>query len=511
MTTQTGPTTGSAAVALAAALLYGTTHSVQRDLNGVIEALNAQAGQLLSPNHLLYRPLARGLQAAGELVGAGSDLLTVMQWLTVVFSAAGVGLFHRAATLLMPWYAALLGTALLATSWAHWVFSTDAYYITPAAALVAGAVAVVLSAGPGAVARLVLAGGLAGASVLIWQANVILCAVLPLGVLSERDTCGERVRRALVVAVAAGGVVAVAYYAAALLSGVTEPVAWVTSHGSDEQGRVPIWGVWSADRLPRAAVTALASIVPLWEGMGVRQLLKGQLIPAKIPSQAALVAVGWLVAQLAASLWRRGRRVDAADVWLLFGYASFWPFIVWWDPFEPKWFVVPNLFLAWLLAKHVATSKPRGFAVAAAAITFANLTATVWVRHTTKTPGELVAECYAARASSQDVAVLTDWEWFNYVRYDHGSGTGAIDMIGAAGVKGGAAAHLHREIATSMVAGRRVLLRDPLQADAGQWTVIHALTGLSAEDFAVLALEPAFSCGDVRFVRVVSAYPDVAR
>lgn len=37
-------------------------------------------------------------------------------------------------------------------------------------------------------------------------------------------------------------------------------------------------------------------------------------------------------------------------VWIGATYALFLPFIIWWDPYEPKWFVVPNLFLATTIA-----------------------------------------------------------------------------------------------------------------------------------------------------------------
>jgi hypothetical protein len=83
--------------------------------------------------------------------------------------------------------------------------------------------------------------------------------------------------------------------------------------------------------------------------------------------------------------------------WLLLAYLIYLPFIFWWDPFEPKWMVVPNLALwagvavLWqpLLKqpfKAQSLSYPWILGLLVLVIAAANLTATVWMRHTRINP-----------------------------------------------------------------------------------------------------------------------------
>lgn len=154
------------------------------DLNGIIEARAIDHGGagLLSPNHMLYRPLGLGVLALARSLGYGGHS-AMLQYLTAIMGGLAVGLFWLwTKSLTGNVVTASVATAVLATSRAFWRFSTDAAYIVPAATSVLAAL-VWLSTAPRVTGKTIaVLGCLVAIAVLFWQANIFLVPVVALGI-----------------------------------------------------------------------------------------------------------------------------------------------------------------------------------------------------------------------------------------------------------------------------------------------------------------------------------------
>jgi hypothetical protein len=163
----------SCTVFFATAILYVAFISKQFDLNGIAEAVALDEGDILTKNHLLYRPLGVLSQEILQILGLHFSSIVVLQFLTALAGAAAIALFYfLLASMLQSRLLAACGSCFLATSWAWWVFSTDAMYIPVAAMFVAAALAVFMKSKSSA--SLLVCGGLTGLSILTWQANIFL-------------------------------------------------------------------------------------------------------------------------------------------------------------------------------------------------------------------------------------------------------------------------------------------------------------------------------------------------
>ncbi len=117
-------------------VLYVAFPSHAMDGNALVEVQAVDSGglDLISPNHLLYRPLVYLLRLLIPV--SALTTLALAQAVTAVSAALGLGLFYVWVSDLVELRGVALVTTLgFGTSWAYWTFATDAYYITPAAAV----------------------------------------------------------------------------------------------------------------------------------------------------------------------------------------------------------------------------------------------------------------------------------------------------------------------------------------------------------------------------------------
>lgn len=490
-------------------VLYFPFGSIQYDLNGVAEAVAVEQGGIavMRPNHMLYGVGGRVLYTTAQALGYSGNAVPLLKLITAFAGAATVGIalgaFHR---LSGGAIAALLATLFLATSWAQWVFSTDVYYITVAAAFTAGAL--LLTAYPPDIRRAAAIGALCACAILTWQACIFLAPLLALGQLwlYPDRSLPDRARMALVILLIAISLPGCTY----LLVGIGlcrhqlfEIFGWVTCY---EGARLPIWGRWSFDRILPAGLSALSSLIPIWSGLGMRDWLNGTPDPRKLP---ALLSLPGLIGICGLTLWRTAWRWPAyarqirALVWLLCGYLAFLPFIIWWDPFEPKWFVVPNLFLAALLAvlwsvKPAWTRLTYGaLGLGIAIIGFANFHSTIWPRAILPNPNIQAAACVAQQMQPSDLLLETNWSWGAYVSYFHGRDT--LSMIDLAGRTRNAAGSLDRvaaEIRQREQAGGKVYIEDLDVAAPAQREWFTRYTGIDPDALQVFEQHAAYQCGD---------------
>jgi hypothetical protein len=523
-------------VVCAGFLLYLPLLSVQWDPNGIIEARSIEQGPLISANHLLYRPLGAVLLNAAEGIGLTPPLPLLYQILTAIISALGLGAFFVAVSFLTRnARAAWLATALYATSWAYWTFSTDIYYITLAAAGASAVLAVL--AYPVKVWRgVVIAAFFFAVAVFAWQASIFL---LPVFVILAFTRTRDK-KFTVLFTMSALALVALVYLAVGIfalhLYSVTALGQWLTSHSSDETGRLAMWGQWSVTRVRPLLLSAASSFVPIWEGLGISSLRRGVETPEFFLRQVSIVALFvivavtlWQARQKRPVLFQNGtanlslRGAPSAMRWssspqsqndrlqvvnwkiaalVALGYLALLPFILWWDPFEPKWFVVGNVFLIGAAAiLWAVTFSARSFAMLAICIVIialANFTATIFPRHTRPNPELALAACVTQQANAQDTLVLTEWGWFDYADYfDHYPGA-ALTLVGD-GQQTEKIARIHRAITTARAQNGRVLMRDFKTMTDDQRALSKTLTGMDAGAFTSFQSQPAFTCDGQKF------------
>ena len=278
---------------------------------------------------------------------------------------------------------------------------------------------------------------------------------------------------------------------------------WLLRYGA----RLPMWGRWEVVRLPKAAASFVGSLVPVWEGLGLRALLKGKFHPGKFLSQMSLLALALLL--LLPPLRQLMKRTLSFSVyllgWLVLGFVIYFPFIVWWDPFEPKWFVIPNIGL-WAMLAVLWDSMTNRFRYAVLfaglvlTVSIANFFVTIWPRHSE--PNKLLqrAGCLAEHMEKEDLFVTIEWEWSGYVSYFFQRQVfSLIDASARYEGKDEAINLLQREVDLTHQRGGKVYILDVDTCPPEHLDWLASQTGLKQEDFQRFKRAPAFACDAVRF------------
>jgi hypothetical protein len=493
-------------------LLYVPLRSIHYDLNGISDARAVESAsvRVFSPNHLLYDPLGLVLYHAAQQLGYDGRAIFVLQLLTAVCGAFGLGLaFIAFKRMTEDSVAAFAATIWLGTSWAYWSFSTDVAYIVPSAMIVLAALAVLVGHHLSS-RRLIAVSGVTSLAILTWQANALLIPILILLVLAATHDRPIR-SRARAVGILCGVTLAltgVVYLIVGVLvysvRAPSELMRWALNYGG---AHLPMWGRMGIDRIVPLATTAVASVIPLWSGLGLRTIARGSIDPSKVPTQlsvlALLLLVGWSVITTARDR-TTGRYRSFGLPWLLSAYALFGLFAFWWDPYEPKWFVVPNVFLAAVLAIACAEGRGRhwGLPILVAClvvIAAGNFSAQIWPRHSQPNPGMQTAECIASHTGGNDLVLAADWTWDGYTQYFYSRHTlNLISLFGATSKGDGLRALAEYAELTQQRQGS-VYVVDLDSYDSGYLTWFASQTSLVPRDLDQFASTPAFACGEVHF------------
>jgi hypothetical protein len=203
----------------------------------------------------------------------------------------------------------------------------------------------------------------------------------------------------------------------------------------------------------------------------------------RIAVDFALIAVALLTILAAAKA--RGKAL-----WLLSGYVCFLPFIVWWDPFDSKWFFIPNLFLAgffscawapWL--KHRAVASFIFASVLFIAAT--NFVTTIRPRHNSLGSERLIAQCVGANMEAKDLLLAPEWGWPDYLEYLHGRQS--LSLISHFSI-------LDQVLAEVRGTGGKVYMPDPKSYSEDHLAWLKSQAEIRREDLSRLSGAPAFSC-----------------
>ena len=493
------------AISVFALILFLPYRAIQYDANGIEEARYIEGGQLFQKNHMLYRPASYAVYSAAKTAGYRGNALGVLQVLSAIFGAIGVGLCYLLCeSRVKDRLAALVGAFWLGTSFTYWCFSTDAGYIVLAGVFVLGALVAIVR-GKSWTASIV-----AALAVLTWQANIFAVPVIATitrrpsnngPTLSQRGRgndfkivplpLGEGgAKRRVRVAVATILLIAIVYISIALLQGYSTPAAilhWVSTYG---EGSIPLplWGTWAWDRIPAASLSALRSIIPI--------LLAARPSELTQHIQLGRIAVDISLIAFVVLLGLAALRADRKSLIFLAGYVIFLPFIIWWDPYEPKWFLVPNIFLAGFLASSLAPwlgHKYMRVVVLGSVLAIAatNFITTIRPRHTKLGPDREMARCVADKMNSNDLFVSAEWGWSEYLGYLHGRQSVNLINDGISNVK--------ERIRAVRDGGGNIFMLDPGTYSQEHMEWLRNQTGLRRDDLMGLftesqAVTPPPSC-----------------
>lgn len=255
--------------------------------------------------------------------------------------------------------------------------------------------------------------------------------------------------------------------------------------------------------------TALESFIPV-QGLSLKGAVKGLFHRGEFLVGLSLAAFVVLCALTCVGAFAKRADIKPVAVnlvWLCAAYVAYIPFIIWWDPFEAKWFIVPNLFFVAALAQvwGVLFVKRRSrvtVGVCVAVIAAANFVHFIWPRHSKPNPNIQLARCFAEHADGKDTVVLTDWNWSGYAVYFFGYKGRELWLIGGAGDKGVKVRGLSDRVGEAGDSGGHVYMRDLDTYSPDELAAAASLTGLTRSDFDIFGRRAAFSCGNVRFIQL---------
>ena len=491
--------------------LYLPLLSHNYDPNGLTEAEALQAGRavdLFDPNHLLYRPIGSLMRQGLSVTGIVLSPLNLLQILSAVFGAIGIGFVYLSAReLTSNRTIAMWASALLAVSWSYWTLSTDVYYFTMAAMFLAAALYFFVRSD--SALSFAICGVLAGASILACQANVF---VLPgfgmaLFVRESRPRLRSAVPRMLLIWIPAIAVVGITFVSTGVLVYGQRTAdglyRWATRYSGNT---LPMWGSWAPARFVAVAGSAFRSVLgwDLWMfGFFQRHLHNGQLPGWVAPLGFAFVTSGLI----AAFHWGTSKRGDQDRValWLLLLYLMYAPFIVWWEAVEPRWFIMPNIFLAALTA--VIASRwtqwpflPHALAASLIVLGGVNLALSIWPKHfRTSTPAQMAA-CVAGHMNQNDLFLATEWNWAPYLPFVHNREMlSFIGEVSRTGDKTLAIRSINEHIVQRQRQGGRVFMIDFRSYPQEYMRWLRDQTKLTETDLSVYSGERTFECVYSRF------------
>jgi len=501
-------------VVLLGLCLYLPLLTKNYDINGLAEAAAVESGNpvdLWNPNHMLYRPVGYFVRQSLAMAGINAGAVSLLQVLSAIFGALGLGFVYltlerlTANRTIAIWMSLALGM-----SWAYWTLSTDVYYYSLAAMLVASALAVFVDSKSNS--AMVVCGLLIGASVLACQANAVLIPGFSLAILiADPSLRGKKaIQRLAGLWISAGVVVGTAFIGAGILVYGKHSLSDLLNWGSNYSGnRLPMWGAWSPSRLLQTSGSAFKSILGMDFWMFpffLRHLKNGELPAWVAPLGFVILACGLILAYRTGA--RRTNGQNRTAVWLLVLYCTYIPFVTWWESTSPLWFIVPNIFLAAMIAVICSRwSMWRYFKFALPAGVFIlfgmNLAISAGPKHFKQSNPTQMAACVAGHMEKEDLFLATEWNWSDYLHYVHSRQVVSfIGQVSAAGNKTVALQRIDQMVRDRRQQGGRVYMTDIQSYPPEHMKWLKEQTGLTADDLHAYKGSQAFECVESKFLRL---------
>jgi hypothetical protein len=486
------------------------------DINGLMEAAAVESGHpvdMWNPNHMLYRPVGYFVRQTLAAAGIHTDVIPFLQILSAIFGALGLGFVFLALEHLTANRTIAIWMSLaLGVTWSYWTLSTDVYYFSMAAMLVAASLAIFVRSESNV--SLAACGLLAGLSILACQANVVLLPGLGIAVMLRNPSRPMRksVQEVLWIWISAGAAVGIVFLGVAILVYQRHTIPSILGWASNYSGtRLPMWGTWwPPSRLLQAFGSAFKSLfaMDLWMFPFFLRHLKNGELPSWIAPLGFVFMTGLLIVAYRRSSTHSNQR-NRTLLWLLILYATYIPFVTWWESIEPRWFIVPNIFLAALTAIILSHWSKRPYfkiALPAGVLILAgmNLAISAGPKHFRRSNPSMMAACVADHMNPNDLFLATEWNWSDYLHYVH-----SRDMVSFIGEV--SAASRNKDIALQKInsiveeyrqRGANVYMTDIASYPATHLQWLKDQTGLTVEDLRRYKGSPAFECVGSNFIRL---------
>lgn len=429
---------------LALCLIYLSLPSQQYDLDTLSELSRINNLDPTSPDpaHMFYAILGIPFYGLWLRLGYTGDALRAMQVLNAVFGAVAVVVLtiilrqikvHR--------HIAVSISVAAGFSYAFWTHTEDAFFIIPAAcfSLVALLCALILAEAQSSARRrvILLALGLnLSLASLSYQANLFLIPALMAASWAgttrwRRWVCEWLFIGAVVAVLAGGGWLYQAIHFAEVRT-LPEFFSWfIRGHGGIARG------LWRREDVPWLSTTAaawVATILPLYEGMRLRDLLHGKFSLWHLPSQIALlllVITGFLALNVLRHIYQKHRPIMPARIWLTCGlwFAIPGSAVFWFDRAEVKLWLIP-FFACWIGLAGIVNA---GHSISAGrlsrllimslvstlpcAIGISNFMLAIWPNYAYESIDIRRAQFVASQMHPDDLLITAGFDWVNYVPY----------------------------------------------------------------------------------------------
>jgi hypothetical protein len=374
-------------------------------------------------NHLLFEASGYVATQVASLVGHSGPSFSLLLILSALFGGIALGATNLAARRTgSERLEAIAATVWLGTTYAFWKWSTNVAYVSMAGMLVALALAQLWSrTSP---RTLVITGIIGALSALAWEANIFLLPVLIVGVRLQFESWRDWLRSSLYLVAAWAGTLGFAYAVLVYewrLPDLRSLVEFMVTWGGGNPG--PKWGHWGWDRIGKFAQTWIHSLIgsiilqPAWF-----------LAPSRFNTNLHRLAPVALLILFAVPVFLFLRRwMDSMGLFFLFGTAAYFPFVIWWDPVETKWLLVPNIFLALFVARFWSQLYEKSIRTGRAVLLLATTVLTVsnvavygMPEHMRQSEEQKAGDCVGNRLHPADLYLDPEWDFSSFMAYKYG-------------------------------------------------------------------------------------------
>jgi len=499
-------------------LPFLSQHIVGDDVGDLMKIQHGPSDEFFIPRHMVHLPLGYGFYSLWTALGYSGGPFVPMAVISALSGAIGVALLFQILYKISGDRVASLIICLLAgVSYGYWYHSTTMRVSYNIIAVVPNAVSILLLLKvwekEDLHSKFRYAGWLAlslSLAIVVYQASILIVPAIVVGLFLDKHLISFRDRVKLIVlfSVLLGIFTGLPYLIVGIfIKGLRTPgefvVWWSTYHT-----RLPMWSTWSLSRIPSMAVTLVGYIMPLNEGLRLRDLAQGIIHPDRLIPQFTLGLVivsfavaGGYVVYAWRRLWQNHRAPVAVSSLLLVGSLIFF---TWFDPFEMQYWMV-QFIPAWILLTLALSDARQTFAryspaltgwslVILAAVAFSTFSLSIFPRRFTPDPLAEKARLVKGHMEPVDILITAAWDWSDLVPYVAQRQRVSVLTISArveADPEEGIRV-LEEEMAQTWARGGRVYLVDVFSYPPATWEFVTINTNLTVADFDKYEREEAW-------------------